>query len=86
MSHAGRTSLEAKIVIHAEPMDRAERRRVAVGYGLYVALDDRGRPRPVPPLVSETAADRRRDEAALARQAARLARRDEAKAEPDDAP
>jgi uncharacterized protein (TIGR00369 family) len=86
VTHVGRSSLEARIVIHAEPMDRAERRRVAVGYGLYVALDDLGRPRPVPPLVSETAADRRRDEAALARQAARLARREEARAEPDDEP
>ena len=79
VTRAGRTSLEARIVIHAEPMDLAERRRVAVGYGLYVALDEEGHPRPVPPLLSETAADRRRDEAARARQAARLARRDEAK-------
>src|SRR3954468_16175231 len=39
VTHAGRTSVEARIEIFAEPLDRAERRKVAVGYGLYVALD-----------------------------------------------
>jgi uncharacterized protein (TIGR00369 family) len=78
VTHVGRTSLETRIEIHAEPMDREERRRVAVGYGLYVALDVAGRPRPVPPLILETATERRRDEAARTRQAARLVRRAEA--------
>src|SRR5258708_7495857 len=72
VTHAGRTSLEARIEIFAEPLDRAERRKVAVGYGLYVALDPAGRPRPVPPLPSETEADPRRDQAARARPAIRL--------------
>jgi uncharacterized protein (TIGR00369 family) len=79
ITHAGRTSLEARIEIFAEPLEKAERRKVAVGYGLYVALDASGKPRPVPPLPSETEADRRRDEAARARQAVRLARRSEAR-------
>lgn len=81
VTHVGRSSLEARVEIWAEPMDRIERRRVAVGYGLYVALDEWGRPRAVPPLRSETEADRRRDEAARARQAVRLARRAEAREE-----
>jgi uncharacterized protein (TIGR00369 family) len=80
VTYVGRTSVESRIEIFAEPLDRAERRRVAVGYGLYVALDEHGRPRPVPGLLSETEADRLRDEAARARQAVRLARRDEARA------
>jgi uncharacterized protein (TIGR00369 family) len=79
VTHAGRTSIESRIEIHAEPIERAERRRVAVGYGLYVALDEHGNPCPVPPLRSETEADRLRDEAARARQAIRLARREEAR-------
>jgi uncharacterized protein (TIGR00369 family) len=78
ITHTGRTSLEARIEVFAEPMEKAERRKVAVGYGLYVALDPSGKPRPVPPLACETEADRRRDEAARARQAVRLARRSEA--------
>jgi uncharacterized protein (TIGR00369 family) len=81
VTHVGRTSLETRIEAFAEPMAKAERRRVAIGYGVYVALDAEGKPRPVPPLASRTAADRRRDEAARIRQAARLARRAEAETE-----
>lgn len=79
VTHVGRTSIEARIEIIAEPLERADRRIVAIGYGLYVALDETGRPRPVPRLLQETEADHRRDQAALARQAVRLARRAEAR-------
>lgn len=81
VTHVGRTSIEARIEVYAEPL-RGGRRRVGVGYGLYVALDDAGKPCAVPPLRSETEADRRRDQGAQARQAVRLARRDEARREP----
>jgi uncharacterized protein (TIGR00369 family) len=85
VSYVGRTSIESRIEIFAEPFDRDERRKVAVGYGLYVALDATGlRPRPVPPLLIETDADRQRQEAARARQAVRLARRAEARSEGDN--
>ena len=81
VTRVGRTSIEARIEIHAEPLERPERRKVGSGYALYVALDDQGkRPHPVPRLLSETEADRIRDEAAEARQAVRLARREEARA------
>jgi uncharacterized protein (TIGR00369 family) len=81
VTYVGRTSIETRIEIVAEPLERAEPRRVAVGYALYVALDDSGkRPQPVPPLLIKTEADRRVQEAALARQAVRLARRAEAQA------
>jgi acyl-CoA hydrolase len=79
VTYVGRTSIECRIVIFAEPMERAQPRRVGEGYGLYVALDDAGRPRPVPPLLSETAADHVRDVAAQRRQADRLARREAAR-------
>lgn len=78
VTYVGRSSLEARIEIIAEPLDRVERRQVALGYGLYVALDDQGHPRPVPPLLLETEAERREAEAAQRRQAVRLARRAEA--------
>lgn len=81
VTRVGRTSIETRIEIHAEPLERPERRKVGSGYALYVALDDQGKhPHPVPPLLSETEADRIRDQAAEARQAARLARREEARA------
>jgi acyl-CoA hydrolase len=81
VTFVGHTSIEARIEAYAEPFDRAERRKVAAGYGLYVALDAAGRPRRVPPLLSVSDADRARDRAARARQAVRLSRRGEAKVE-----
>jgi acyl-CoA hydrolase len=78
VSFVGRTSIETTIEVFAEPMVPATRRKVGMGYGLFVALDEDGKPRPVPPLLTETAADRRRDEAAKARQATRVVRRREA--------
>ena len=79
VTYVGRTSIETRIDVYAEPYDRREPRRVATGYALYVALDEEiGRPRPVPPLLIETEDDRVRFEQARARQAARMARRAEA--------
>src|SRR3954447_16731281 len=87
VTHTGRTSIESLIEIFAEPLERAERRKVGVGYGLYVALDDQGQqPHPVPPLLCETEADRKREEAARARQAVRLARRAEALSHREESP
>lgn len=86
VTYVGRTSMEARIEIYAEPLPRADRRKVAVGYGVYVALDEHGKPCPVPPLKAETDADLARDEAARARQAVRLARRAEARASAEDDP
>jgi len=77
LTHAGRTSMEARIEVFAEPMMNPGPRRVAVGFGVWVALDDSGKPTPVPPLLIETDADRRRAEAARTRQAHRLATRAE---------
>jgi uncharacterized protein (TIGR00369 family) len=80
VTHVGRTSIETRIEIFAEPLERAQRRKVGLGYALYVALDEAGlHPHPVPPLLIESDADRRADEAARARQAVRLARRTEAR-------
>lgn len=81
VTHVGRTSIEARIEITAEPLSLSRPRKVAVGYGLYVALDQAGSPREVPPLLCETDQERRRDEAAKARQAVRLQRRQEAREE-----
>jgi uncharacterized protein (TIGR00369 family) len=80
VTYVGRTSLETRIEIFAEPIEVARRRKVAVGYALYVALDESGRrPRPVPPLVIDSEAGRRAAIEAQARQAIRLERRSEAR-------
>jgi uncharacterized protein (TIGR00369 family) len=81
VTFVGRSSIETRIEVFSESLTTAERRKVGVGYALYVALDGSGKPRAVPPLPCETDADRARDAAGRARQAARLARREEARGE-----
>jgi uncharacterized protein (TIGR00369 family) len=77
VTYVGRTSIETKIEIYAEPIEVSKRRRVATGYALYVALDESGRrPRGVPPLLIDDDAGHL---SALARQSNRLARRAEAR-------
>jgi uncharacterized protein (TIGR00369 family) len=81
VTYVGRTSIETRIEVFAERIESAVRRKVAVGYALYVALDEVSlRPRPVPPLLVVTEGERVSQEAARARQAARLAHRGEAPA------
>jgi len=80
VTYVGRSSIETRIEVFAEPIENAVKRKVGVGYGLYVALDLLNqRPRQVPSLLLETEADRINHKAAQARQAARLARRAEAR-------
>lgn len=84
VTYVGRTSIETRIEIFAERIEVFERRKVAMGYALYVALDATGRrPRPVPPLLITTEAGRRAAEAAQARQKVRLARRSEVREQAD---
>ena len=73
VTYVGRSSIETSIEVYAEPLERAERRKVGSGFGLYVALDDNGKPRSVPLLTDGPTP------AAKARQAARIARRHEAR-------
>lgn len=75
---SGRTSLEVGVRVLAEPWNQAgvEPVRVATAYLVFVAVDEAGRPRPVPPVLPETAEDRRRVEEAEIRRTHRLARRD----------
>ena len=79
VTYVGRSSIETRIEVIAEPIESALKRKIGVGYGLYVVLDEvDGRPRQAPPLLIVTEADRIGQKAAQARQAARLARRAEA--------
>ena len=49
--------MEARIVVTAEPLSAAEPRKVAVGYGLYVAVNNDGRPVPVAPFSTRRTAE-----------------------------
>jgi acyl-CoA hydrolase len=75
---AGRTSLEVGVRVMAERWDDASAapRHVASAYVVYVALDEQGAPREVPPVLMEDAEDRRRNREAVIRREARLRRRE----------
>lgn len=74
---AGRTSMEVGVRVVAERWNEvgSAPTRVATAYLVFVAIDDDGKPRPVPPVVPETADDRRRFHEAEIRRRHRLARR-----------
>lgn len=68
----GRTSLETRVVITAEDVVSGKVTHTNTAYFVYVALDENGRPTPVPPLLVETEEEKQRFELGAARQAERL--------------
>jgi uncharacterized protein (TIGR00369 family) len=60
VSYTGRTSMEASVEVHAENPITGEQTHTNTAYLVYVALDDAGRPTPVPPLLAETEEEGRR--------------------------
>lgn len=71
----GRTSMEVGVRVEAEPWQGGERRHTTSAYLVMVALDDAGRPVPVPPLLTETDEEERREAQARIRQQVRQERR-----------
>src|ERR687895_962217 len=55
-----RTSMEVGVRVEAEDPRTGERRHTSAAYLTMVALDDEGRPTPVPPLQVETEDEKRR--------------------------
>ncbi|MGV3565068.1 MAG: acyl-CoA thioesterase [Nocardioides sp.] len=76
---AGRSSMEVGVRVEAQPWNdpSADGLHVASAYFVFVAIDEDGRPRAVPPLVPETDDDLRRYREAEIRRAHRLARKTE---------
>jgi acyl-CoA hydrolase len=75
VNYAGTTSMEVGVRVFTEDHVSLERRQTTRAYLTFVAVDDNGRPRKVPPLVLETAEERRRFRDAQARRAVRLRER-----------
>ncbi len=69
----GTTSLEVGVKVHAENPITGRVSHTNSAYLVYVALDDEGRPAPVPELLRVTPEDHRRWAEAEARQRRRLA-------------
>ncbi len=75
VTYVGRTSIEVCIEVEAENVLSGERTHTNTAFIVYVALDDSGKPYPVPPLKIETDADRQSMLNALGRQEMRLKQR-----------
>ena len=75
VNFAGNTSMEIGVRVFAENQNKGSRRQTTRAYLTFVAVGDDGRPRPVPPLILETADDRRRYAEAQRRRAVRLRER-----------
>jgi len=70
-----RTSMEVGVKVFAENVLTGERKHTSSAYLTFVAIDCDGNPKPVPPLILETAEDRRRHDEAGQRRRTRLALR-----------
>jgi acyl-CoA hydrolase len=75
VNYAGTTSMEIGVRVEAENARTGTRRYTTKAYLTFVAIDDDGKPRPVPTLQLVDDEDRRRHHDAQARRAARLALR-----------
>jgi acyl-CoA hydrolase len=75
VNYAGKTSMEVGVRVFAEDQVTFQRRQTTRAYLTFVAVDDVGRPRDVPPLVCETAEEKRRFKDAEKRRAVRLRER-----------
>ncbi|MFI5402480.1 MAG: acyl-CoA thioesterase [Planctomycetota bacterium] len=74
VNEAGRTSMEVGVRVEMETAAAGLRSHCASAYLTFVALDETGRPTPVPPVLARTKEQQRRQKAAVERRARRLAR------------
>lgn len=75
LSYVGRTSMEVEVLVEAEDPLTGDKTHTNTAYLVYVALDDDGQPREVPPLIAESEEERQRVAKGRQRQKARLSRR-----------
>src|SRR5215472_7049509 len=73
VTRAFHTSMEVEVKVYLEDYVKEERRLTSSAYVTYVAVDQQLRPKPVPPLIVRTPAEKRRYREALARRRRRLA-------------
>jgi uncharacterized protein (TIGR00369 family) len=80
VNDVGRTSMECGVRVEAHDPVTGTVRHANTAYLVFVAVDDDGNPRPVPPLVAETEPEQRRQREAKLRRQARLAHKEAVKA------
>ncbi len=75
VNRAFRTSMEVGVTAVTENLRTGQRRKTASAYLTFVALDDQGKPAPIPPMQPETEDQKRRYEEAGERRRIRLGER-----------
>ena len=75
VNDAGRTSMEVGVRVEADNFISGRHVHTSSAYLVYVALDEEGKPRPVPPVLLETDEQNRRQREAKLRREARLGRK-----------
>ena len=76
VNDVGRTSMEVGVRVETENVITGARLHTSTAYLVFVALDSSRKPTAVPPLIPETADEKRRMREAKLRRDARLARRE----------
>jgi len=76
LNFVGRTSMEIGVRVEAENLLTGDVRNTASAYLTYVALDKKGRPTAVPPLILEIEEEVRRNREAKVRRKVRLAEKE----------
>ncbi len=76
VTYVGRTSMETRVQVVAENPVTGKRSYTNTAYLVYVALDEKGVPVPVPGLIAESELEKKRMEEGAQRQAYRLSQRE----------
>jgi len=76
VNDVGTTSLEIGVRVESEELETGTRTHCSSAYLVFVALDDEGKPRPVPPLIAETEEEQRRQREAKIRRETRIGHRE----------
>jgi len=77
---AWKTSMEVGVRVEAESPRTGVKKHTSTAYLTMVAVDERGKPIPVPPLLAESEDEKRRQREAETRRRNRLAEREEIRA------
>jgi uncharacterized protein (TIGR00369 family) len=80
VTDVGRTSMECGVRVEAVDPVTGLTRHANSAYLVFVAVDEEGKPRPVPPLIVESAIQRRRQREAALRRERRMAHKEAVKA------
>ncbi len=80
INYTGKSSMEAGVRVESQNLFTGETRHTVSAYMTFVALDNKGKPAPVPQLILETEDEQRRSREAQSRRETRLREKTKEKA------